>query len=101
CVDIAPRRRQTGAALLPVFVSYMSSPVAPRLAAFAHKPFVHYWSARFCATFAVQIIAVAVGWQIYDLTRDPLDLGVLGLVQFLPLLLLVPVTGSVADRYGR
>jgi MFS family permease len=79
----------------------MSIPPASRLAAFTHKPFVHYWWARFCATFAVQIISVAVAWQVYDLTRDPFDLGVIGLVQFLPLLLLVLVTGSVADRYGR
>lgn len=79
----------------------MSHTSVPRLAAFTHKPFVHYWWARFYATFAVQVIAVAVSWQVYDLTRDPLDLGVLGLVQFLPLLLLVLITGSVADRYGR
>jgi MFS family permease len=71
-----------------------------RLAAFSHKAFLRYWLARFWATFAVQIIAVAVSWQIYDLTRDPLDLGILGMVQFLPMLLLVFVTGTVADRYG-
>lgn len=79
----------------------MTNPPVSRLAAFTHEPFVHYWRARFCATFAVQIISVAVGWQVYDLTRDPFDLGVIGLVQFLPMLLLVLVTGSVADRYGR
>jgi MFS family permease len=72
-----------------------------RFAAFAHRAFVNYWLARFATTFAVQVIAVSVGWQIYDLTRDPRDLGIIGLVQFLPLLLLVLVTGSVADRYGR
>jgi MFS family permease len=72
-----------------------------RFAAFNHRPFRFYWWARFCATFAVQIIAVAVAWQIYDLTRDPFDLGLIGIVQFLPLLLLVLVTGAVADRYGR
>jgi MFS family permease len=72
-----------------------------RLAAFSHKPFLYYWCARFCATFAVQIVSVSVAWQIYDLTRDPKDLGIIGLVQFLPLLLLVLVTGTVADRYGR
>ena len=72
-----------------------------RFAAFAHRAFVNYWFARFFATFAVQIVAVAVGWQVYDLTRDPFDLGLIGLVQFLPLLLLVLVTGAVADRYGR
>lgn len=79
-----------------------SSPAShTRFAAFAYPAFVRYWTARFCSTFSVQIVSVAVGWQIYDLTRDPLDLGIIGLVQFLPLLLLVLVTGSVADRYGR
>lgn len=52
-------------------------------------------------SFATQIISVAVGWQVYDLTRDPFDLGIVGLVQFLPSLLLVLVTGAVADRYNR
>src|SRR3990170_1549452 len=79
----------------------MDNLASSRLAAFTHKPFMYYWYARFCATFAVQIVAVAVAWQVYDLTRDPKDLGILGLVQFLPLLLLVLVTGTVADRYGR
>lgn len=72
-----------------------------RFAAFRHRPFVNYWLARFLTTFATQIIAVAVGWQIYDLTRDPWDLGLVGLVQFAPALALVLVTGSVADRFGR
>jgi len=72
-----------------------------RFAAFAHAAFVRYWAARFFTTFAVQIVAVSVGWQVYDLTRNPMDLGIIGLVQFLPLLLLVLVTGTVADRYGR
>jgi MFS family permease len=44
---------------------------------------------------------VAVGWQVYDLTRNPLDLGFVGLSQFLPSLLLVLVTGAAADRYRR
>ncbi len=47
------------------------------------------------------IVSVAVGWQMYDLTRDPLDLGLVGIVQFLPSLVLVLVTGVVADRFGR
>ena len=59
------------------------------------------WAARFLATFSTQIVSVAVGWQIYDLTRDPLDLGLVGIIQFLPALLLVLVTGAVADRFGR
>jgi MFS family permease len=44
---------------------------------------------------------VSVGWQIYDLTRDAFNLGMVGLAQFLPSLLLVLVTGAAADRFGR
>lgn len=47
------------------------------------------------------MLSVSVGWQIYDLTRDPFYLGLVGLVQFTPALLLVLVTGSAADRFGR
>ena len=49
----------------------------------------------------MQIVSVSVGWQVYDVTRDPFDLGLVGLVQFLPSLLLVLVTGSAADRFDR
>lgn len=72
-----------------------------RYAAFRHTAFRNYWAARFLTTFATQIVSVAVGWQIYDLTRDPFDLGLVGIVQFLPSLVLVLVTGVVADRFGR
>ena len=68
---------------------------------FAHRGYALYWSSRFLVTFAVQIISVAVGWHVYDLKRDPFDLGMVGLVQFLPALLLVLVTGQVADRFDR
>jgi len=74
---------------------------AQRYAAFRHRSFLSYWAARFLTTFATMIVSVAVGWQMYDLTRDPLDLGLVGIVQFLPSLLLVLVTGVVADRFGR
>jgi MFS family permease len=72
-----------------------------RFTAFRHRPFLNYWASRFLITFAAQIVSVAVGWQMYDLTRDPFDLGLVGIVQFLPSLLLVLVTGVVADRFGR
>ena len=72
-----------------------------RYAAFRYAAFRNYWAARFLMTFATQVVSVAVGWQIYDLTRDPFDLGLVGIVQFLPSLLLVLVTGVVADRFGR
>ncbi len=72
-----------------------------RYAAFRHGAFLRFWSARFLTTFATQIVSVAVGWQIYDLTRNPFDLGLVGIIQFAPALLLVLVTGVVADKFGR
>ncbi|MFS2325453.1 MFS transporter [Brucella sp. H1_1004] len=74
---------------------------ADRYAAFRHTSFKKYWAARFLSAFAVQIVSVAVGWQIYDQTRDAFNLGMVGLVQFLPALLLVLLTGAAADRFGR
>ncbi|MCB1495981.1 MAG: MFS transporter [Bauldia sp.] len=77
-----------------------SSP-QPAWGALRHRGFALFWVSRFCTTFATQIVSVAVGWQIYDLTRDPFDLGLVGLVQFAPSLLLVLVTGAVSDRFNR
>ncbi len=71
------------------------------LVAFRNPGFPSYWAALLCNGFAVQIQTVAVGWLVYDLTRDPLDLGFVGLSQFAPALLLVLVTGAVADRFSR
>lgn len=73
----------------------------PSSNALHHKPYVFYLAALGAAGFAVQIMSVAVGWQVYDLTRNPLDLGLVGLAQFLPALLLVLVTGLIADRFNR
>jgi MFS family permease len=73
----------------------------PSANALHHRPFVCYWLALWAASFAVQILSVSVGWQVYDTTRNPLDLGLIGLVQFLPPLLLVLVTGLAADRFNR
>jgi MFS family permease len=69
--------------------------------AFRHRNYALFWFARLTATFAVQIISVSVGWQVYDITRDPLDLGLVGLVQFVPAIALVLVTGPTSDRFPR
>ncbi|HEV8711485.1 MAG TPA: MFS transporter [Candidatus Binatia bacterium] len=68
---------------------------------FGYQGFRLYWTAQLCATLATQMQAVAVGWQVYNLTQRPLDLGLVGLAQFLPALALALVTGHVADRYDR
>jgi MFS family permease len=77
---------------------------APRLSAFAalqHRDFTVYAVARFCATLSWQILGAAVGYQIYQLTRDPLALALVGLAQFLPFVLCVLPGGQVADRFDR
>ncbi len=71
------------------------------LAALRHRDFTRYAAGRFCATLAWQMLSVAVGWQVYELTRDPLALGFIGLAQFLPFLGLVLPAGQVADRADR
>jgi MFS family permease len=72
-----------------------------RFAAFRHRSFVTYWVARLLTTFGAQILSVAVIWHIYELTKSALYTGLVGLVQFAPLALLVLVTGTAADQYGR
>jgi len=53
------------------------------------------------STLALHMQTVAVGWQLYVLTGNALDLGLIGLVQFVPIIVLTPIVGGVADRYDR
>ena len=69
--------------------------------AFSYPGYRYFWIATALTSFAAQIMAVAVGWQIYDITGQPLLLGLVGLSLFLPALLLVLVTGLTADRLNR
>ncbi|MCY2983046.1 MAG: MFS transporter [Planctomycetota bacterium] len=68
---------------------------------FRYRPFRHYWSARVCSMGAYQMQVVATGWSVYVLTNNPFDLGLVGLVQFLPRIALTLWAGAVADRYDR
>ncbi|MBX4933367.1 MFS transporter [Rhizobium bangladeshense] len=77
------------------------SPTGDRFAAFRHQSYTRFFFARFLLSFSQQIVSVAVGWQMYDQTGKAIYLGLIGLVQFLPSLLLILVTGSVADRHNR
>jgi MFS family permease len=67
----------------------------------AHPAFLRFWSARLCATAAAQMLMVALGWQMYDLTDSAWDLGLVGLAQFMPAVALVLVAGHVIDRHDR
>lgn len=75
--------------------------MSDRFAAFRHSSYTRYFFSRFLTSFGAQVVSVSVAWQMYDETRNPALLGWIGLVQFLPALLLVVVTGNAADRLGR
>src|SRR5512132_3676834 len=77
------------------------SPRLPGWVAFRHRDFALYCGARFVSATALQMQNVAIGWLVYDITRDPLALGIVGLVAFLPAIGLALVTGHVADRFDR
>lgn len=66
-----------------------------------HPAFMRLWFARLAGTAASQMLMVALAWQMYDLTGSAWDLGLVGLLQFLPALALVLVAGHVVDRFQR
>jgi len=70
-------------------------------AVFRQSNFRYYLSVRVLTATATEMQAVAVAWQVYSLTHRPLDLGLVGLAQFLPGILLFLVTGQAADRFPR
>ena len=65
------------------------------------RPFVLFWLARLSATMGYHMLAVAIGWKIYELTNSALDLGLVGLIQFIPSVVLTLLIGHAADRYDR
>src|SRR5271168_4286160 len=82
----------------------MAAPKDSRVAgniAFTYPDFTVYELARFLIVVALEMQAVAVGWQVYEITKRPLDLGLVGLAQFLPGILLFPISGHASDRYER
>ena len=80
----------------------MSSAVETRVTSVSrHPPFILFWLSRVMSSLSFQMLSVAVGWQLYDLTGSALDLGLVGLAQFVPMLVLTFVVGHVADRYDR
>jgi MFS family permease len=76
-----------------------SVPESPSLA--RHRPFVLFWLARLASTMGYQMLAVTIGWQVYELTDSAFDLGMVGLIQFVPAVVLTLLIGHAADRYDR
>ena len=71
------------------------------LTAFRHRDFALFWSSLVTEALALQMAFVAIGWQVYSVRQNPLDLGLVGLAEFLPLPLLALPAGHLADRLPR
>ncbi|HLT04342.1 MAG TPA: MFS transporter, partial [Pseudomonas sp.] len=78
-----------------------STPSALPESVYRQPGFLPFLISRVLAMFAVQILAVVVAWQVYDLTRDPLALAYVGLAQFIPMPVLLMPAGDLIDRYDR
>ena len=79
----------------------MSTPASGSPSLARHRPFVLFWMARLASTMGYQMLAVAIGWQVYELTDSAFDLGLVGLIQFVPAVVLTLLIGHAADRYDR
>jgi MFS family permease len=77
----------------------MSVAVASSASVFGHRAFAYYWIGRIVSILSFQMLMVAIGWQLYTITGSALDLGFIGLAQFVPMLVLTLLVGHVADRY--
>ena len=83
----------------PVPIAAMD--IDPKTPLFRVRSFALLFTTRVASTTAVQMLAVVVGWHVYELTDSALHLGLIGLVQFLPPVMLMLIAGPVADRFNR
>jgi MFS family permease len=66
-----------------------------------HPQFVRLWFVRLCSTLGYHMMVVAIGWKIYAITGDAFDLGLVGLIQFIPAVVFTLLIGHLTDRYDR
>src|SRR5437773_11032430 len=95
-VDDTPRRPK---AADPTPIAELA--IDPATPLYRVRPFALLFATRLAANISIHMLAVAVGYQVYELTDSALNLGLIGLVQFLPPLLLMLLAGQAADRYNR
>ncbi len=79
----------------------MSLPDQSSAGLLQQRPFVLFWLARLHSSMGYQMLALVIGWQVYELTNSAFDLGLVGLIQFVPAVLLTLLIGHAADRYDR
>jgi MFS family permease len=79
----------------------MTAPTSSSPGLLQQRSFVLFWLQRLASTMGYQMLALVIAWQIYQLTNSALDLGLVGLIQFVPAVVLTLVVGHAADRYDR
>jgi MFS family permease len=79
----------------------MTTAVISSAGVMQQRPFVLFWFTRVSATMGVQMLTLLIAWKLYELTNSALDLGLLGLIQFVPAVVLTLLIGHTADRYDR
>jgi MFS family permease len=79
----------------------MTTAVRSRPGLLQQRPFVLFWLARLASTMGYQMLALTIGWQIYEITNSAFALGLVGLIQFVPAVVLTLLIGHAADRYDR
>jgi len=79
----------------------MTAAPAASLKLIEQRQFVRFWFARLAATLGYHMMAVAIGWKIYEITGSAFDLGLVGLIQFVPAVVFTLLIGHIADRYDR
>jgi MFS family permease len=77
----------------------LTAPAAAPASAFGYRAFTMFWLGRIASIFGFQMLMVAIGWQLYTMTGSAFDLGMLGIAQFVPMIVLTLLVGHVADRY--
>src|ERR1700682_6154924 len=97
----SPRTRHSGGCAKLAVYPRMPTRSSDSRVLFRYPNFMYNAGGRVLSVFASEMQAVAVGWQLYGLTHRPLDLGLVGLAQFLAGILLFLVAGHTADRFPR
>ena len=77
----------------------MTDTASPPRSAFAYRAFTMFLIGRIVSILSFQMLVVAIGWQLYTLTGSALNLGFLGIAQFVPMFVLTPLVGHIVDRY--
>src|SRR5262249_9872736 len=102
-LTLGPEQFSTASAIACAVAVPLPAPndSSPTASAFGYRDFRYFFFSRVVTFLATQIQSVAIGWQVYEATHRPLDLGFVGLAQFLPAFGLSLTAGELADRFDR